>query len=78
VFVRVCERAVLKKFAYWLCKKAHRILPAAFALRSYPMSGQLGYEERKKGSTLGRPFSTVELLVEFDSAKFGLKKFRAD
>jgi hypothetical protein len=40
--------------------------------------GAIRYEERKKGSTLGRPFSTVELLVEFDSAKFGLKKFRAD
>jgi hypothetical protein len=78
VFVPVCERAVLKKFTYWLCKKAHRILPAAFALRIYLMSGQLGMRSVKKGSTLGRPFSSVALLVEFDSAKFGLKKFRAD
>jgi hypothetical protein len=77
VFVPVCERAVLKKFTYWLCKKAHRITGS---LRFEDLSdvGAIRYEERKKGSTLGRPFSTVELLVEFDSAKFGLKKFRAD
>jgi hypothetical protein len=59
-------------------QKGSSNLTAAFALRVYLMSGQLGMRSVKKGSALGRPFSTVALLVEFDSAKFGLKKFRAD
>jgi hypothetical protein len=59
-------------------QKGSSNLTGSLRLEDLSDFGAIRYEERKKGSTLGRPFSTVELLVEFDSAKFGLKKFRAD
>lgn len=62
MFARVFMHEVLQSFTYLYAKMAIKSL----ALRIYLLS-QLIMSRRKKGTTGGRPFSAVALLVEIDS-----------